>query len=118
MAFEKLIESWEIQKRDRLRYSQKIRQRLFEKGPPIYLKYGIQRAVLFGSFARRDGVYGSDIDLFVDPLPPESYWQFRHELEEALGFPIDLYTRGDDTRFVAKILSRGEVIYDTQDRAP
>lgn len=46
------------------------------------------------------------------PLAQEEYWNFRRELEEALGYPLDLHTQADDPTLVAKILERDEVVYD------
>ena len=46
------------------------------------------------------------------PLKNRQYWDFRHELEEAVDLPIDLYTDSDDPILVEKIISRGETIYE------
>ena len=40
------------------------------------------------------------------------YWDFRYELEEAVGLPIYLYTDLDDPIMVEKIISRGETLYE------
>jgi predicted nucleotidyltransferase len=56
-------------------------------------------------------ITNSDIDIYVSQLPAKFYWQFRHELEEAVQLPIDLYTDSDDPVFIKKIISRGEKIY-------
>ena len=53
----------------------------------------------------------SDIDLYVCGLAEDQYWNFRHDLEEAVELPIDLYTDGDDPIFIEKIIARGEKIY-------
>ena len=37
---------------------------------------------------------------------------FRHELEEAVDLPIDLYTDLDDPILVENITSRGEIYYE------
>ena len=52
--------------------------------------------IVFGSV--EDGVCGEmhDIDILVMPLKNSRYWDFRHELEEAVDLPIDLYTDSDD----------------------
>jgi hypothetical protein len=54
----------------------------------------------------------SDIDILVLPLENSQYWDFRHELEEAVDMLIDLYTDLDDRFLVEKIISRGETIYE------
>ena len=54
----------------------------------------------------------SDIDILVMPLNNSLYWEFRHDLEDAIDLPIDLYTDLDDPIFVEKIIARGETIYE------
>ena len=88
------------------------REMLLKKGKAIFNKYSIRKAIIFGSLVEHRFGRRSDIDLYVEPLPNENYWDFEHELEEALGFPIDLYTDKDDKHFIHKILSRGEVIHE------
>ena len=48
------------------------------------------------------------------PLRKEEYWEFRHELEEAIQTHLDLHTQDDDPKIVTKILERGIVIYEVQ----
>jgi len=36
----------------------------------------------------------------------------RYEIEEALNMSVDLHTMSEDTKFVEKIMARGEVIYE------
>ncbi|WP_295880274.1 hypothetical protein [uncultured Thiohalocapsa sp.] len=38
-------------------------------------------------------------------------WELRHELEQALGRPLDLHTQDDAPVFVTKAIDRGEPIY-------
>jgi hypothetical protein len=45
-------------------------------------------------------------------LKNSQYWDFRYELEEAVGLPIDLYTDLDDPILVEKIITRGETLYE------
>jgi len=112
--FDKLIADWKRQKRDRKTRSEIIRRRIDEKGRDLFVRYGIEKVILFGSIEKDEGDATSDIDLYVEPLPPDRYWQFRRELEEAIEFPLDLYTAGDDPVFIRKILERGRVIYESQ----
>ncbi len=70
--------------------------------------------MLFGSVAEGKSSARSDIDLMVMLLKGEHYWDFKHALEEALGYPVDLHTQDDDPVFVEKILSHGEVVYEAQ----
>ena len=88
------------------------REKLLKAGKPIFKKYNIHKAVIFGSLVEHRFERRSDIDLYVEPLSNDLYWDFQHELEEALESPIDLYTDKDDKHFIRKILSRGEVIHE------
>jgi len=83
-----------------------------EHGVAVFKKFDIHKVIVFGSVA--DGVCGemSDLDILVMPLKNSLYWDFRHELEEAVDLPIDLYTDLDDPILVEKIISRGEKIYE------
>ncbi len=83
-----------------------------EKGRTVFEKYGIRRAILFGSVAENRCCENSDIDIFVEPLSAEKFWTFRREFEEELDAPIDLYTDTDEGAFVKKIAERGVVVYE------
>jgi len=74
---------------------------------PVFRHFGIRQAILFGSLDGRSTAR-SDVDLLVMSL----YWEFRHALEQALKLSVDIYTQDDNLYLVAKVLERGEVIYD------
>ena len=112
MKFDKLKQRWE---RDRIRRQEdsELRKKLLrEKARPVFKKFRISKAVLFGSSAESRSRPDSDIDLFVRPLPGTAYWNLIRELEDTVGLPVDVYTDTDDGVFVKKILERGEVIYE------
>ena len=111
MQFTKLKEKWEREKKEREMRSKEYKETLLAKGIPVFKRYGIKQAVIFGSIQDERAIEGSDIDLFVQPLPNDKYWKFRRDLEESVEFPVDLYTDQDDKIFIDKIISRGEVIY-------
>ncbi len=112
MAFEKLKKKRALKRVRQRIHAKRIKSLLIERGLEVFKKFGIRKAIVFGSVA--DGVCGemSDIDILVIPLENTQYWDFRHELEEAVDMPIDLYTDLDDPVLVEKIISRGEIIYD------
>jgi predicted nucleotidyltransferase len=85
---------------------------IVKRGFAVFEKYGIDKVVVFGSVANGVCSEMSDIDILVLPLKNSQYWDFRHELEEAVDMPIDLYTDLDDRFLVEKIISRGETIYE------
>lgn len=114
MSYEKLKARWEEQRHDRLPWSEEIRRRIEVCGPPLFRRYGVRRAVVFGSAVEGRSTGRSDVDPFVSPLEEGRYWELRHELEETLGVPVDLYADGDDPAFIRKVLSRGVVVYAAQ----
>ena len=112
MTFEKLKSRWKRDALEQAERAQTFKRDLLKKATPIFKRYKIQQAHIFGSVAEGRCREKSDIDIYVSSLPAEDYWQFRHELEEAVQLPIDLYTDSDDPVFIKKIMARGEQIYD------
>ena len=112
MSFNKLKEKWAAEKALAKERSQNYKDALLNKGRPVFEKFGIKKVILFGSVFEGKCRKGSDIDILVIPLPSENFWTFRHELEEAVDIPIDIYNENDDPIFVKKIIERGEVIYE------
>ena len=65
---------------------------IIETVTPILRRHGIQKAGVFGSVARGEAEY-HDVDLLVKVDRSMSLLQFialKHELEDALGCPVDL----------------------------
>ncbi len=112
MAFEKLEKRRAVERERRKIRSERVKSLLLELGIAVFKKFAIRKVIVFGSVA--DGICGdrSDLDILVMPLKNSQYWDFRYELEEAVGLPIDLYTDLDDPIFVEKITSRGETLYE------
>ena len=111
VTFDKLKQRWARDISGQIARSAAFKGQLIEKGTPVFKKYNIQVAYLFGSVVAGRSRLDSDIDLYVSALPVEQYWQFRHELEEAVQLPIDLYTDSDEDTFIQKITERGEKLY-------
>ena len=111
-TFEKWQAAQQRKAAQRLQRACWMKQRLRTEGRKLFAKYRIQKVIVFGSVADNRCDHDSDLDILVLPLPAASYWDFRHELEEALGFAIDLYTQDDDPKFLEKIRARGETIYE------
>jgi predicted nucleotidyltransferase len=116
MGFEKLKARWTNERLLRRREARLRREALLGKAIPVFERYGVARAVVFGSVARGSTHSESDIDLLVMPLEQRNYWDFRRALEEVLDYQIDLYTQADDSVLVKKIQERGDLIYDAQHR--
>ena len=112
MSLEKLKHRRAAMRRERRIRSERVKSLLLERGISVFRKYGISKVVVFGSVSDGTPDTLSDVDLLVMPLKNIHYWDFRHELEEEVDLPIDLYTDLDDADFVDKILDRGETIYE------
>lgn len=112
--FSKLKEKWAHERSERRHRSEQMKSALIEKGVPVLQKYGVHKVILFGSVLDENCIESSDVDVLALPVPNNLYWQCLHDLQQAVEFPVDLYTQTDETSFVKKILSRGEVIYDAQ----
>ncbi len=113
-SFERLKRRWQAESDARKALSASLRMVVRERCPPIFARFGVEKAVLYGSVAEGKADRGSDVDLLVMPLGNDVYWELMHELEEVLDRPVDLYTDRDDPTWVRKILERGEVVYETQ----
>lgn len=114
MPFAKLKNRWALEREQRKTRSKTIKCLLLEQGKAVLEKFGVSKVILFGSVADNLCREKSDLDILVTPLSNDKYWEFRHELEEAIGVQIDLYTENDDPVLVKKILSRGEILYEVQ----
>ena len=83
---------------------------------PLLKKYHAERAILFGSYARREADGQSDIDLVViggDQFEPTDVFCIADELYTALGKNVDVYelreiNAGSD--FYRTILAEGVTI--------
>lgn len=65
-----------------------IRKRL----RPIFVKYGVSRAVLFGSVASGTDTDKSDLDLLVDSgLRGLEFVGFVEAVRQAIGMPVDVF---------------------------
>ena len=85
---------------------------------PIFQKYNVQKAVLFGSYAKGSNTDSSDIDLLVDSgLRGLRFVGLLDELSEASGRPVDLLDTTHIRRsspVAREIEKTGVVIYESQ----
>lgn len=73
-----------------------------EKARPVFEKYGVNYAALYGSIARGEARPDSDADFLVQfsrPLGYE-YFDMRRELEENLGREVDVITEESMNEFL------------------
>lgn len=66
-----------------------------EKTAPVFERYGVSYAAVFGSAARGEDKPGSDVDILVRlgrPTGMVTYMQLIENLEQSLDKPVDLVT--------------------------
>jgi len=72
-------------------------QEVSQKIRPVLIKYGVNKASVFGSVARGDDHPGSDVDLLVTVEKlPFGIWGFvglKQDLEQALGKRVDVVSQ-------------------------
>ena len=89
-----------------------------EKTVPILRNYPVNKAILFGSYAKGNAIIGSDIDLYIDTNGKLKGLDFVGLLEilvDTLGMDIDLIDRSHiepDSLIMQEIENGGMVIYE------
>ena len=74
-----------------------------KKISPVFERYGVKRARVFGSVSRGDDTPQSDVDILVELGKPMSLFTFmkmERELEEALGRKVDVVTEGSVNKHI------------------
>lgn len=104
---------------------QKEISRLKDRLTPLFRRYGIQKAILFGSFARGEPSRRSDLDLILVQETDRRFLDRYEGLLLELGklvpdrdLDLLIYTPGELERlagrpFVAAALREGKVIYES-----
>lgn len=64
---------------------------------PACRRFNVKRLDVFGSLARNEGAFDSDVDLLVefeeaDRRPSKRFFGLLHDLEDTLGCEVDLIT--------------------------
>jgi predicted nucleotidyltransferase len=84
-----------LRQAEHLRQMEHLRQALLrqvrEAADMLRQQFGVQRVVLFGSLAREEWFTAdSDVDLAVEGLTPERYWEAWRSVEELISdVPVD-----------------------------
>lgn len=90
-------------------------EELYNQLAALAKRYGAKRLVLFGSRARGDNRYNSDIDLAVYGMPEDNraeFWMNCEELPTLLKFDIVHIKDGMDPQFLANIQKDGVELMD------
>ncbi|HAR39201.1 MAG TPA: hypothetical protein DCS09_11855 [Porphyromonadaceae bacterium] len=68
------------------------RQTIQAMSAPLFQKYGVKRAALFGSVARNESGAASDVDLLVEMAGgrPFDFFNLQEDLAERFGCRVDL----------------------------
>ncbi len=86
---------------------------------PIFEKYGVRKAILFGSFAKNTMTEKSDVDLLVDSgLKGLKFVGFTEDIQNAISRPADVFdiTHVEKNSEIEKEISQhGKVIFDRTD---
>ncbi|OZV11982.1 hypothetical protein CIW83_12105 [Tissierella sp. P1] len=91
---------------------------IMEKITPIFEKYPINKAILFGSYAKGDATINSDVDLYIDTNGKLRGLDFVGLLEilvNTLEMDIDLIDKShieQDSLIMQEIENGGMVIYE------
>jgi len=73
-------------------------------------KYALKRVLLFGSAAKMDSGY-RDIDLAIEGIRPQDFFQFYGELLTHLSLPVDLLDLSRPSRFESIVREEGVLLY-------
>ena len=71
---------------------------------------GAREVFLFGSAARGEMREGSDVDLAVSGLPPQSFFRAMGEAGDILKHPLDLVDLDEDTPFTRYLREEDELV--------
>lgn len=92
-------------------------QEIKKRATPVFERYGIARASLFGSASRGESTPGSDIDILVKlgtKMDLVRYIQFRDALALSLGKNVDIVTESSVSPYLKPyITSDLQAIYES-----
>ncbi len=86
-----------------------IRQ-IVEQAAAALKEAGAREVYIFGSAATGPLREGSDIDLAVEGLPPERFWDAMSRAADVLRRPLDLIDLDEDTPFTRYLKEAGELV--------
>ena len=83
-----------------------------EKITPVCRQYPIEKAYLFGSYARNEATEDSDVDIRIEGDIPSLFvlGAIYSDMEDALGVELDILSKLPDSEDFKNNLSRDEVL--------
>lgn len=93
-------------------------EELYKQLAALARQHGARRLVLFGSRARGDNRYNSDVDLAVYGMPESNranFWMVCEDLPTLLKFDIVHITDGMNPAFIENIKKDGVDLYVAED---
>ena len=107
-----LTERLQLSARERRRLAVEIRQSLPALTDLLVGEFGVQRVILFGSVARGRAHSDTDLDLAVEGLPAERYFEALARCADVAGRNVDLVPVEEATPQLLRIISeKGEVLH-------
>lgn len=85
---------------------------------PIFIKHGVVRAIVFGSYAKGTASEGSDIDMVIDSngnLDGINFFIAQAELAQAIPIESDIFELREikkGSKMLTEILNTGVVLYE------
>ena len=85
---------------------------------PLFIKHGVVRAIVFGSYAKGTATENSDIEIVIDSdglLDGMNFFTAQYELSQALPIKSDIYEQieiKEDSGLQSEILKHGVIIYE------
>ena len=85
---------------------------------PIFIKHGVVRAVVFGSYATGTATENSDIDIMIDSagfLRGINFFEAQAEIAKALPIASDVFEKREvkeGSKMQSEIAKNGVVIYE------
>lgn len=76
-------------------------------------RYNVNRVILFGSFAKGQHRFDSDVDIAVEGLSSRDYWKAWVEVDNLSSISVDLRCLEDFPKeFRTRVFKQGIVIYE------
>ncbi|MDI3548438.1 MAG: uncharacterized protein PWR10_2090 [Halanaerobiales bacterium] len=96
-------------------YHKKIEQRLQKSLIEITNRFpAIKKIIIFGSYLNDRFNKNSDLDLYIEEITGEDFYNIKRILEDKLEIDVDIYTQTDSQEFIDKIKERGEILYERE----